>query len=103
MSEKLSTSHGDSEFPPTWDIPIQALSVLIYRPNRRRVGLIAGVVGTLLVGINQGSVLVSDHLSWLVWARVVSDYLIPTIVSSLGLLAGSHRATIKNGSHEPNT
>jgi low temperature requirement protein LtrA len=65
--------------------------VCLYRPNRRRVALIAAVVGTLLVGINQGSVLASGHLDWVVWVRVLLDYLIPACVSTLGVLAGCRR------------
>jgi hypothetical protein len=66
--------------------------VCLYRPNRRRVALIAAVVGTLLVGVNQGSVLVGGDLGWVVWVRVVLDYLIPACVSALGVLAGSRRS-----------
>jgi len=50
------------------------------------------VVGTLLVGINQGVVLASGHFDWLVWVRVALDYVIPACVSSMGVLAGSRRS-----------
>lgn len=79
--------------PPTWGSPAEALGVCTYRPNRRRIGLIAVVVGTLLVAINQGTAIASGHLGWLLWLRVVLDYLTPTCVSTLGVLAGSRRAT----------
>lgn len=78
--------------PPTWTTATEALAVCLHRPNRRRVGLIAAVVGTLLVGINQGAVLASGHIGWLVWVRVALDYLIPICVSSMGVLAGSRRS-----------
>lgn len=61
----------------------------MYRPNRRRITLIAVVVGTVLVGINQGSVLAHGDFGWTVWVRVVLNYLIPAGVSTMGLLAGS--------------
>lgn len=67
----------------------------LHRPNRRRVALIAAVVGTLLVGINQGSVLADGHLGWVVWVRMVLDYLIPACVSTMGVLAGSRRAPLE--------
>jgi|ACXJ01.1.fsa_nt_gi hypothetical protein len=51
--------------------------------------MIAAVIGTLLVGINQGSILASGHLDWVVWLRVALDYLIPAFVSTMGVLAGS--------------
>ena len=74
--------------PPSWRTASEALAVCLHRPNRRRIGLIAAVVGSLLVGINQGGVLVSGHASWVVWVRVALDYVIPTCVSTMGVLAG---------------
>jgi hypothetical protein len=62
-----------------------------YGPNRRRIAAIAAVVGTVLVGVNQGSVLVAGRLSPLVWVRVGLDYVIPGCVSTMGVLAGSRR------------
>jgi hypothetical protein len=56
------------------------------------VVLIALVVGTFLVGINQGSVLAGGDLGWVVWVRLALDYLIPACVSAMGVLAGSRRA-----------
>ena len=78
--------------PPTWRTPSEAFAVCLHRPNRRRVGAIAAVVGTLLVGINQGSVLAAGRLDWVVGARVVLDYLIPACVSTMGVLAGSRQS-----------
>jgi hypothetical protein len=46
------------------------------------------VVGTLLVGVDQGVVLTSGRIGWLVWDRIAFGYLIPTCVSSMGVLAG---------------
>jgi hypothetical protein len=84
---------GDrAEAPPTWACASEALGVCLYRPNRRRVAVIAGVVGSLLVAINQGGTLASGHLDWVVWVRVGLDYVIPACVSTMGVLAGSRRA-----------
>jgi hypothetical protein len=69
--------------------------VCLYRPNRRRVGVIATVVGSLLVGINQGAVLASGHFSWLIWVRIALDYVVPTCVSTMGVLAGSRHSSPK--------
>jgi hypothetical protein len=79
--------------PPSWRTAAEALAVCLHRPNRRRIGLIAAVVGTLLVDINQGSVLVSGSVDPLVWVRVALDYVIPTCVSTMGVLAGTRRGT----------
>ena len=79
--------------PPTWSNKREAVAVCLHRPNRRRVGMIAIGIGTVLVGINQGSVLASGHLNWVVGLRIVLDYLIPAFVSTMGVLAGSRRST----------
>jgi hypothetical protein len=67
------------------------VGVCLHPPNRRRVVVIAVVVGSLLVAINQGGTLASGHVGWVVWVRVALDYLVPTCVSTLGVLAGSKR------------
>jgi len=77
--------------PPTWGSWSEALAVCAHWPNRRRIALIAAVVGTILVGVNQGSNLAAGHLYPLLWVRVGLDYLIPSLVSTMGLLAGSRR------------
>ena len=79
--------------PPSWRTAAEALAVCLHRPNGRRIALIAAVVGTLLVGTNQGGVLASGHVSWVVWARVALDYVIPACVSTMGVLAGTRRGT----------
>jgi archaellum component FlaF (FlaF/FlaG flagellin family) len=64
-----------------------------YGPNRRRITVIATVVGSVLVGINQGTVLAAGRLSPLVWVRIGLDYLIPACVSTMGVLAGTRRSS----------
>jgi len=54
---KSSPSESGPVALPTWTTATEALAVCLHRPNRRCVGLIAGVVGTLLVGINLVAVL----------------------------------------------
>jgi hypothetical protein len=89
----MSEAHRPSaiESPPTWSHCSEAVQVCRYRPNRRRIATIALTVGTVLVGINQGGTFVSGRLDWVVWIRVVLDYLIPACVSTMGVLAGSRR------------
>ncbi len=79
------------EDPPTWGNAGEAVAVCLHRPNRRRIALIVLVVGTLLVGINQGSVLAAGHVGGAIWVRVGLDYVIPACVATLGLLSGSRR------------
>lgn len=89
----LPRTRPGRDTPPTWATRPEALGVCLYRPNRRRIALIAAVVGTLLVGINQGSVLANEQLGWVVWLRIILDYLIPAFVSTMGVLAGTRRAS----------
>lgn len=77
--------------PPTWVTTSEAVTVCLYRPNRRRIIAIAIVVGTILVGINQGTILFSGHISWLVWIRILLDYITPACVSTMGVLAGTRK------------
>ncbi|MDA8314172.1 MAG: nitrate/nitrite transporter NrtS [Actinomycetota bacterium] len=86
-----SREPGLVEAPPTWTCASEAVDVCLFPPNRRRIGVIALVVGSLLVAVNQGGTLASGHMGWVVWVRVALDYLIPTCVSTLGVLAGSRR------------
>lgn len=70
-----------------WSTPWQAV-VLICRGATFRTGSrIALVVGTLLTAVNQGTVLASGHAGAATIFRVVANYLIPYVVSSLGYLA----------------
>ena len=86
-----SQDPGRVEPPPTWECASEAVDVCLYPPNRRRVAVIAVVVGSLLVAINEGGALASGHVGWVVWVRVALDYLIPACVSTMGVLAGSRR------------
>jgi hypothetical protein len=81
-----------AEAPPTWRCASEAVDVCLFPPNRKRIAAIAVVVGSLLVAINQAGTLASGHVDWVVWIRVALDYLIPTCVSTMGVLAGSRRS-----------
>lgn len=62
---------------------------LVYTPMLRRSSAVAVIVGTVLVGINQGDVLV--HGLWpapLLW-KVPLTYAVPFAVATVGALLGS--------------
>lgn len=77
--------------PPTWERLPEALAVCAHRPNLGRTVGIALVVGTLLVGINQSGPLLRGDVAPVLVARILLDYLVPFIVSNLGVLSGSRR------------
>lgn len=71
---------------PAWSSPAQGFA-LILRGYTVRTGTV--VVGTLLSAVNQGSVIISGHVSAVAWIRVATNYVVPFLVSSVGYLAPS--------------
>ena len=55
----------------------------------RRAALTALVVGSLLVGINQGDLLLSGELSWRLVSKVALTYCVPYCVTTWGVLGGA--------------
>lgn len=72
--------------------PMAAIAVCCRRANLRRTVRIALVVGTVLTAINQGDVLVRGQASAATAVKIVFNFLIPFIVSNLGVLAGDRSA-----------
>jgi hypothetical protein len=71
--------------------PFDLRCVLLYRPLLRRSLLTALVVGTLLVAINQGTVLArGDVPAALAW-KVPLTYAVPFCVATWGALVNSRR------------
>jgi hypothetical protein len=62
---------------------------LTYRPVCGRAVTVALVVGTILVIINQGDVLLSGHLTTLVIGKIGLTYLVPFSVSTYSALAAN--------------
>jgi len=66
----------------------EALAYCLRRKHLRRTTRIAFVVGLLLTAVNQGAVIVGGDASTLTWVRSAANFLIPFVVSNLGLLSG---------------
>jgi len=66
----------------------EALAYCLRRKHLRRTTRIAFVVGLLLTAINQGAVILGGDASTLTWVRSAANFLIPFVVSNLGLLSG---------------
>ena len=58
------------------------------REHLLRTGTIALAVGTILMVINQGDVILGGDAVALTWVKVGLSYCVPFIVANLGLLAG---------------
>ena len=78
--------------PPTWDGWREALAVIGYRPHLHKTLRIALVVGTVLFCINQLDVVLRGNATAVTWVKGAITYLVPFVVSNLGVLVASRRA-----------
>ena len=91
MDRDIAPENSMRRPPPPWSSPREAC-VLIARGYTFRTGVVvASVVGTILSGVNEGAVIVSGHLGVSTWARIVTNYLVPFVVASVGYLAPFRR------------
>ena len=61
------------------------------REHLRRTARIALVVGLVLTAINQADVIASGNATATTWLRCALNFVVPFIVSNLGLLSGRPR------------
>ena len=66
-----------------------ALSTILQPQHLRRTITIALVVGTILTAINHADVIARGDATSATFAKAALNYLVPFIVSNLGLLAGT--------------
>ena len=68
----------------------EALRICMRREHLRRTGRIALVVGVILTLINHADVIIGGDATTDTWVKAAGNFLVPFIVSNLGLLAGKH-------------
>ena len=73
----------------SWSTPREALRVI--RHHLWRTARIALIVGTILFVINQLDVVLRGQATATVWLKGGITYLVPFIVSNVGVLVGSRR------------
>jgi hypothetical protein len=66
-----------------------ALRICLQPGHLRRTLTIAIVVGTILTAINLGDVILQGEATSTTLAKAALNYVVPFIVSNLGLLAGA--------------
>ncbi len=76
--------------PPTWSTWREAPAIVLHR--LRRTVTIALVVGTVLFCINQLDVVIRGDATTLVWLKAALTYVVPLIVSNLGVLTATRRS-----------
>lgn len=80
---------ADASAPPTWATPREALLVVAH--HAWRTIRIALLVGTILFVINQLDVVLRGEATLATWIKGAVTYLVPFIVSNIGVLVGSRR------------
>jgi hypothetical protein len=68
-----------------------ALRYCLQRRHLRRTVCIALVVGVVLTAINQLDVIVGGDATTTTWVKCGLNFLVPFVVSNLGLLSGRPR------------
>ncbi len=68
-----------------------AVEICCARSTIRRTGRIAAVVGLVLTAINEGDSLVRGDISAATGIKIAFNFVVPFIVSNLGVLAGTRR------------
>jgi fatty-acid desaturase len=76
---------------PTWRTAKQALGVVLYRRHLSQTVLITAVVGSVLFAINHLDTVLNGAATAVTWVKVGVTYLVPFVVSNIGLLVGTHR------------
>ncbi len=77
--------------PPTWAGWREALGVIAYRPHLRKTVRITLVVDSVLFCINQLDVVMRGNASTATWVKGAITYVVPFVVSNLGVLVASRR------------
>ena len=67
---------------------VDACRYCLQRERLRRTVRIALVVGLVLTAINQLQVILDGHATAATWVRCAANFVVPFIVSNLGLLSG---------------
>ena len=66
----------------------EALAYCARRAHLRRTVRIALVVGVVLTAINQADVILSGNATATTWLKCALNFVVPFVVSNLGLLSG---------------
>jgi hypothetical protein len=70
---------------------LDALRYCAKREHLRRTLLIALVVGVVLTSVNQLDVILRGAATTVTWLKSGANFLVPFVVSNLGLLSGRPR------------
>jgi hypothetical protein len=84
-------SRSDGREPPTWSSWREAAPVVLHGPHLRRTLVTAALVGTVLFAINQLDVVVRGDATTGTWVKGGITYVVPFVVSNVGVLIAARR------------
>ncbi len=94
MGSRVMDRQGTMSSPdpaPTWATPSEIPGVVLHRPHLKRTLITALVVGSVLFAINQADVVMKGDATAVTWLKTGLTYLVPFVVSNLGVLFASKR------------
>lgn len=74
-----------------WTTPSDVIPVITHPHHLKRTMLTAVIVGTILFCINQLDVVLAGNATTAVWAKASLTYVVPFVVSNVGILIATHR------------
>jgi hypothetical protein len=87
----VDTVNRSTPSTSSWASWREALTVALLPGHLRATIGATAVVGTILVAINQGDVLLRGQIGAGLLAKILLTYVVPFLVSNYGLLAATHR------------
>lgn len=81
---------------PSWGNAREAAGVVFFPHHLRRTLLTAAVVGSILFCLNHLSELLEGRATATVWAESGITYLVPFIVSNIGVLIATRRPAMSS-------
>lgn len=82
----------EPETRPSWATWREALAICGSPSNLRKTIRISLIVGTILFLINQLDIVLKGEATAFVWFKVILTYVVPLVVSNLGVLVATRRA-----------
>jgi hypothetical protein len=92
--DHMSSSAASSR--PVWSTWREIPKVCLYPPHLVRTISIALIVGTVLFLINQLDVVLRGDATTVVWLKSALTYLVPFVVSNLGVLVATRASKFPN-------
>lgn len=83
----MSAATAARRFVPPWSSPLDAARLIAHGVTFPKSSRVAAIVGIVLSGINQGSVIADGDATTVTWVRVAVNVVVPFLVSSIGYLA----------------